>query len=184
MSVIGQPSLFGVTAVAPGAMDLAGLLLAGGTVARWADPRDEKIPANPKSAAQLSVLVDHPWRASVLVLECARRGLAATCVSTAEQRISVRTAHSPLLMPLVEAWSEGAWSEGARSEGARSEGAWSQGAAIQRAAIDRAAIERAATEGAARTEGQLVRVPRGLLLDGQPLRLGVAGAGGEGRPWR
>ena len=40
-------------------------------------------------------------------MECARRGLAATCVSTVEQRIGVRTAHSPLLLGLAEAWTDG-----------------------------------------------------------------------------
>ncbi len=100
MSVIGQPSLFGVTGVAPDAADLAGLLLAGATMTAWSG-------AKKVGPVQLSVAVGHPWRASVLVLECARRGLAATCGSTDDQRIAVRTAHSPRLQGLVEEWTEG-----------------------------------------------------------------------------
>jgi hypothetical protein len=90
----------GAQAGAPVPADLAGLLIAGGELARWRAPSGE-------SAAAVSVVVDHPWRASVLVMECARRGLAATCVSTVEQRIGVRTAHSPSLVALADAWTDG-----------------------------------------------------------------------------
>ncbi len=153
MSVIGQPSLFGVAALAPHALDLAGLLLAGGATARWPDDKktddtktddtktddtkiDDKKTVKPKTSAQVSVLVDHPWRASVLVLECARRGVAATCVAGVEQRICVRTAHSPLLVALVDVW----------------------------------------------TDGPMACVPGELVLDGQPLRLWVEAAGRYERP--
>jgi hypothetical protein len=94
--------------VPPAAGDLAGLLIAGGEVARWQSPTVQRpAAAHMSGGAQVSIVVDHPWRASVLVMECARRGLAATCVSTAEHRIGVRTAHSPLLAALAEAWTDG-----------------------------------------------------------------------------
>jgi hypothetical protein len=96
VSVIRQLSLFGAEVGAPEPADLAGLLTAGGQVSR----RD--------GGAQVSIVVDHPWRAAVLVAECARRGLAATSVSTIEDHIGVRTAFSPLLAPLATSWVEGA----------------------------------------------------------------------------
>jgi hypothetical protein len=97
VSIIGQPSLFGVAAQAPEPTDLAGLLVAGADGTRWDDLR----------SARVAVVVNHPWRASALVMECARRGVAATCATTAEHRIGVRTAYSPDLLGLVEAWSGG-----------------------------------------------------------------------------
>jgi hypothetical protein len=79
----------------PQAVDLAGLLICTGEIIRTG------------AGAQVSISVDHPWRASVLVSECARRGLAATCVSSVEHRIGVRTAFSPLLVPLADGWLDG-----------------------------------------------------------------------------
>ena len=96
MSVIRQLSLLGADGSAPVPDDLAGLLVGGGEVTRSG------------AAAQVSVIVDHPWRASVLVAECARRGLAATCVATVADHIGVRTAYSVLLTPLAQAWTDGA----------------------------------------------------------------------------
>jgi hypothetical protein len=96
MSVIRQLSLFGVEAAPPEPGDLAGLLAGSGHVTRLG------------ATARVSIVVDHPWRASVLVAECARRGLMATCVSTVEEHIAVRTAYSAALMPLAEAWTRGA----------------------------------------------------------------------------
>jgi hypothetical protein len=96
VSVIRQLSIFGVEASAPEPGDLAGLLAGGGQVVRLG------------GTARVSVVVDHPWRAAVLVAECARRGLAATCVSTVEDHIGVRTAFSALLTPLAETWLTGA----------------------------------------------------------------------------
>lgn len=92
----GQLSLLGAEAVPPAPADLAGVLAGRGQVTQAAD------------GARVSVVVDHPWRASVLVTECARRGVAATSVSTIEDHISVRTVYSPLLLPLHRAWSAGA----------------------------------------------------------------------------
>jgi hypothetical protein len=88
-------SLFAAEASPLEVADLAGLLVAGGRLVRSG------------GAAQLSISVDHPWRASVLVAECARRGIAATCVSSLEHRIDVRTAYSPLLVPLAGVWTDG-----------------------------------------------------------------------------
>jgi len=88
-------SLLGAEAAAPVPADLAGLLAAGGQLTRS------------EAGAQLTIVVDHPWRASVLVAECARRGLAATCVPTPSEHIGVRTAHSGRLSPLADAWCDG-----------------------------------------------------------------------------
>jgi len=95
MSVIRQLSLFGVEASPPGPHDLAGLLIAGG--------RATLGPAG----AQVSVGVDHPWRAAALVGECARRTLAATSVATGDDPTTVRTEFSPRLVALVQAWDGG-----------------------------------------------------------------------------
>ena len=95
MSVIRQLSLFGVEASPPEPGDLAGLLAGAGHVTRFGQ------------TARVSIIVDHPWRASVLVAECARRGLVATCVSTVEEHIGVRTAYSALLTPLAQGWTRG-----------------------------------------------------------------------------
>ncbi len=89
-------SLFGADVIPPRPDDLAGLLVGAGRMVLDGE------------TAAVSVLVDHPWRAAALVTECARRGIAATCLATTQDRISVRTAHSPLLVPLARAWSVGA----------------------------------------------------------------------------
>jgi hypothetical protein len=94
VSIIRQPSLLSADAVSPTVNDLGGALIGGATMARL------------EGTAQLSIAVDHPWRASVLVTECARRGLAATCVSTVHHYIAVRTAYSAALVPLVRAWAD------------------------------------------------------------------------------
>jgi hypothetical protein len=96
VSVIRQLSLLGVEAGAPEPADLAGLLAGGGQVVRLGD------------TARVSIVVDHPWRAAVLVAECARRGLAATSVATVGDHIGVRTAYSELLTPLATGWLTGA----------------------------------------------------------------------------
>ena len=96
MSVIRQLSLFGADASSPEPDDLAGVLAAGGLVTLRGD------------AAQVSVVVDHPWRAAALVAECARRGIAATSVATPAEHIAVRTAFSALLVPLGRDWMTGA----------------------------------------------------------------------------
>lgn len=96
MSVIRQLSLFGAEAASPEPADLAGLLAGGGLVGQR------------EGTAQVSVIVDHPWRASALVGECARRGIAATSVATPADHIAVRTAYSPLLAPLAAEWITGA----------------------------------------------------------------------------
>ncbi|MGE5829732.1 MAG: hypothetical protein ACM30G_15430 [Micromonosporaceae bacterium] len=95
MSVIRQLSLFGVEAARPEPGDLAGLLAGAGQVIRMG------------ATARISVTVDHPWRASALVAECARRGLAATVVSTVEEHIEMRTAYAIGLAPLADDWLRG-----------------------------------------------------------------------------
>jgi len=98
MSPIGQParqpSLFGVEAAVPEPGDLAGLLLAGGRVTE----RD--------GAAQVSIVVTHPWRAAAIVAECGRRGVSATSVSTEDSYVGVRTAYAESLLPLARSWSD------------------------------------------------------------------------------
>lgn len=96
VSAIRQLSLFGVEASGPEPADLAGLLAGAGQVVRMG------------GTARVSVVVDHPWRAAVLVKEFERRGLAASYATTVEERISVRTAYSSALSPLAEAWLRGA----------------------------------------------------------------------------
>jgi hypothetical protein len=88
--------LFGVEAAAPAPGDLAGLLAGTGQVVRMG------------GTARVSVVVDELWRAKVLVRELKVRGLAATCVGTADERFGVRTAYSSMLAPLAGAWLRGA----------------------------------------------------------------------------
>jgi hypothetical protein len=93
---VRQLSLFGVEARPPAATDLEGLLAGPGQVVRMG------------GTARVSVVVTELWRAKVLVLEMRARGLAATCVATAEQHIGVRSAYSTALAPLGQAWLRGA----------------------------------------------------------------------------
>src|SRR4030095_7718604 len=87
-------SLLGAGAPSPEPADLAGLLLAGGEITRQGD------------LAQVSIVVHHPWRAAAIVAECARRGVAATAVSTVDVPIGVRTAFAGALGPLAQAWTD------------------------------------------------------------------------------
>ncbi len=94
MSISRQLSLFGAGASSPEPADLAGLLLAGGEITRQGE------------LAQISIILHHPWRAAAIVAECARRGLAATAVSTVDKPIGVRTAYAEVLGPLARAWTD------------------------------------------------------------------------------
>ena len=96
MSLTRQLSLFGVEAAAPAPGDLAGLLAAPGQVVRMG------------GTARVSVVVEDRWRAAILVAEMRLRGLPATCVSTVDEHIGVRTAYSAVLAPLASAWLRGA----------------------------------------------------------------------------
>lgn len=96
MSLTRQLSLFGVEAAAPAPGDLAGLLAAPGQVVRMG------------GTARVSVVVEDRWRAAMLVAEMRLRGLPATCVSTVDEHIGVRTAYSAVLAPLASAWLRGA----------------------------------------------------------------------------
>jgi hypothetical protein len=91
-----QLSLFGVEAAPPAPIDLEGLLAGPGQVVRMG------------GTARVSVVVDELWRAQVLHAELRTRGLAVTCVATAEQHIGVRTAYTAALAPLGAAWLRGA----------------------------------------------------------------------------
>ncbi len=96
MPVSRQLSLFGIEAAAPGPEDLAGLLAGPGQIVRMG------------GTARVSVVVEERWRAAALVAEIRLRGLAATCVSTVEENLGVRTPYSSLLAPLATAWLRGA----------------------------------------------------------------------------
>jgi hypothetical protein len=91
-----QLSLFGVAAVEPSPADLAGLLAGPGQVVRMG------------GTARVSVVVDAAWRVQVLVAELALRGLAATWITTADERLGVRTSYATTLAPLAAAWLRGA----------------------------------------------------------------------------
>lgn len=95
MSVIRQLSLFGVEVAGPEPGDLGGLLAGTGQVVRMG------------GTARVSIVVDQPWRAAVLMAEFGRRGLAATWEPTGDERITVRTAYSTALAPLAGAWLRG-----------------------------------------------------------------------------
>lgn len=94
MSVIRQLSLLGADGAPPEPEDLAGLLLAGGRIMRT------------EESAQVCVEVSHPWRASAIVAECARRGLAATQTPGLDANLGVRTAYAPALLGLARAWTD------------------------------------------------------------------------------
>jgi hypothetical protein len=96
MQLTRQLSLFGNEAAPPGPADLAGLLAGPGQVVRMG------------GTARVSVVVEERWRAGVLVGEMRARGLPATCVSTVDEHLSVRTPYSHLLSPLATAWLHGA----------------------------------------------------------------------------
>jgi hypothetical protein len=92
-----QLSLFGVEARPPAPGDLEGLLAGAGQLVRMG------------GTARISIVVDAPWRARVLLAECALRGLVATAeASTVEGSIAVRTAFSSALAPLGPVWLRGA----------------------------------------------------------------------------
>jgi hypothetical protein len=91
-----QLSLFGVAAVEPSPADLAGLLAGPGQVVRMG------------GTARVSIVVDAAWRVHVLVAELARRGLAATWVTSADEHLGVRTSYATTLAPLAAAWLRGA----------------------------------------------------------------------------
>jgi len=91
-----QLSLFGIEATTPGPGDLSGLLAGPGQVVRMG------------GTARVSVVVTERWRAAVLVAEMRARGLAATCVVTADENLGVRTPYSTALAPLAVAWLRGA----------------------------------------------------------------------------
>jgi hypothetical protein len=92
MSVIRQLSLFGVEASPPEPGDLAGLMIAGGAIVEH------------DGAAQLSIMVGHPWRATAIVSECARRGISATSLATETTAVGVRTSFTPALLDLARSW--------------------------------------------------------------------------------
>jgi hypothetical protein len=92
-----QLSLFGVEANPPRPLDVEALLLGPGQVTRIG------------GTARVSIVVEAMWRASVLLHECAIRGLAASYEpSTVEGHIAFRTAYSNALSPLGDRWLRGA----------------------------------------------------------------------------
>jgi hypothetical protein len=93
-----QFSLFGAAATEPVIADLAGVALAGG---HW---------VRSGSSARLSVVVDAGWRAEALGVEFDRRGVGARndAVVPAAAGRAVRTAFTPSLAPMADAWTHGA----------------------------------------------------------------------------
>ena len=91
-----QLSLFGAEAATPAPEDLAGLLAGPGQVVRMG------------GTARVSVVVEDRWRAVALVGELRTRGLDATCVSTVDDHIGVRTPYSAVLSPIAARWLHGA----------------------------------------------------------------------------
>jgi hypothetical protein len=165
MSVIRQLSLFGVEAAPPEPADLAGLLAGSGHVTRLG------------GTARVSIVVDHPWRASVLVAECARRGLVATCVSTVEDHIGVRTAYSAQLTTLAEAWTRGSVKRppaGLLLDG-RMLRLWVE-AEGRREGVDTYALPLGRND-------ELAREPLGAALAAVGLAAHLVSPRGDGRPW-
>jgi hypothetical protein len=93
-----QFSLFGAAATEPAIADLAGVVLAGG---HW---------VRSGTSARLSVVVDAVWRAKALRVEFDRRGVGALddAVVPAAAGHAVRTAFTPNLAPMADAWTRGA----------------------------------------------------------------------------
>jgi hypothetical protein len=90
-------SIFGVEARPPAPRDLEGLLAGAGQVVRMG------------GTARVSIVVDAPWRARVLLTECALRGLVASIEpAMVEGSLAFRTAYSTALAPLGVAWLRGA----------------------------------------------------------------------------
>jgi hypothetical protein len=94
--VTRQLSIFGVEARPPNPLDLEGLLAGAGQVVRMG------------GTARVSIVLDAPWRARVLLTECTLRGLVASVEPPmAEGTLTFRTAYSTALAPLGAGWLRG-----------------------------------------------------------------------------
>lgn len=98
--VMEQLSFFSAEAEGPKVGDLAGVLCAHGQIATFG-----------RTAARLSVVVEHTWRARVLAAEFGARGVDAevTDDTTSDQgQLLVRTAFRADLLELATAFNRGA----------------------------------------------------------------------------
>lgn len=92
---MAQLSFYSAEANRPHAGDLAGLLCCQGQLAEFA-----------RTAARLTLRVDEPWRARLVVRALAERGISGTHTVTGEGEHGVRTAFRSDLLPLAEEWTK------------------------------------------------------------------------------
>jgi hypothetical protein len=90
-------SFFSAEAARPGVADLGGLLCGQGHVVHFAH-----------AAARLSVVLDEPWRQKALAGAFAERGVQPELATSEEGHPLVRTAFRSDLIPLADAWTQGA----------------------------------------------------------------------------
>lgn len=92
---MAQLSFYSAEANRPHAGDLAGLLCAHAQLSEFA-----------RTAARLSLRVDEPWRARLVVRALAERGIEGTHTVTEDGEHGVRTAYRSDLLPLAEEWTK------------------------------------------------------------------------------
>lgn len=92
---MAQLSFYSAEANRPNAGDLAGLLCCQAQLAEFA-----------RTAARLTLRVDEPWRARLVVRALAERGIDGTHTITEEGGHGVRTAYRADLLPLAEEWTK------------------------------------------------------------------------------
>jgi hypothetical protein len=92
---VAQLSFYSAEANRPHAGDLAGLLCCQGQLAEFA-----------RTAARLTLAVDEPWRARLVVRALAERGVDATHTLSEDGVHGVRTPFRSDLLPLAEEWTK------------------------------------------------------------------------------
>jgi hypothetical protein len=92
---VAQLSFYSAEANRPHAGDLAGLLCCQGQLAEFA-----------RTAARLTLRVDEPWRARLVVRALADRGIDGTHTVTGDGEHGVRTAFRADLLALTEEWTK------------------------------------------------------------------------------
>jgi hypothetical protein len=92
---VAQLSFYSAEANRPRAGDLVGLLCCQAQLAEFA-----------RTAARLTLRVDEPWRARLVVRALAERGIDGTHTVTEEGGHGVRTAFRADLLPLAEEWTK------------------------------------------------------------------------------
>jgi hypothetical protein len=94
---VAQLSFYSAEANAPAVVDLAGLLCCQGQLLSFGG-----------TAARLSVVVDHPWRARAIANACAERGVSTELTTSDAGHPLVRTAFRADLIGLAVDWARGA----------------------------------------------------------------------------